>query len=248
MPSAVTAKSEGPPSGTLLIIGGTITPVIRAKALELGGPRWVVIPTAEANPQEQNVGLQELDLRAGQYTVRHTRDRSQADTEEFVAPLKTATAVWFTGGRQYRLVDAYKGTLVEKELRAVLDRGGLIAGSSAGATIQGSFLFRGAPSEDNRILIHPDYQEAFGYITNCAIDQHVGQRQRDYDLACVVGRYPNLLGIGIDEDAAVIVRKNTMTVIGENRVLITDGRFHNERPFYALHNGDCYDLAAWQKL
>src|SRR5262249_14957989 len=160
----------------------------------------------------------------GQFTMLHTNDRNEANSDTFVAPLKTATAVWFSGGRQYKLVDAYKGTLVEIELRAVLDRGGLIAGSSAGATIQGSFLFRGAPSDDNKILIYPDpkYQEAFGYVTNCGIDQHVGQRCRDYDLYCLVSRFPHLLGVGLDEGAAAIIQKNTMSVIGENRVLITD--------------------------
>jgi cyanophycinase len=78
------------------------------------------------------------------FTVLHTRDRGEADSEAFVEPLKTATAVWFCGGRHWRIVDAYGGTRTEREIRAVLDRGRLIAGPSAGATIQGSYLVRGA--------------------------------------------------------------------------------------------------------
>jgi cyanophycinase len=168
-----------------------------------------------------------------------------------VAPLKTATAVWFTGGRQFHLVDSYKDTRTELEFRALLDRGGLIAGSSAGATIQGSYLLRGAPShlpKHIKALMFGGYERAFGFVSNTAIDQHVNERGRDYDLARVVARYPHLLGIGIDERAAAIVRQNTMTVIGTNRVLITDGAEHDGRPFFALHNGDCFDLARWARL
>ena len=75
-------------------------------------------------------------------TVLHTRDRAEADTETFVAPLKTARGVWFGGGRQWRLVDAYLGTRTQRELEAVLARDGVIGGSSSGATIQGSYLVR----------------------------------------------------------------------------------------------------------
>jgi|HubBroStandDraft_6_1064221.scaffolds.fasta_scaffold672708_2 cyanophycinase len=237
-------KSEGPAKGTLLIVGGIVTPVTASIATELGGMRWVIIPTAKGPGNYE--GYQEGGLNLQKPTVLHAPDRATADAEEFVAPLKEATAVWFSGGRQFRLVDIYKGTKTETELRAVLERGGLIGGTSAGATIQGSYLLRGAPSEDNRILSYTGYEEAFAYISNTAIDQHVTERRREYDLACVVARYPNLLGIGIDERAAVLVQQNIMAVI-DNRVLITDGAFHNGRPFYALQTNDRFDLATWTK-
>jgi cyanophycinase len=181
-----------------------VTPAIASIATELGGMRWVIIPTAKGPGNYEE--YQEGGLNLPKPTVLHAPDRATADSEGFVAPLKEATAVWFSGGRQFRLVDIYKGTRTERELRAVLERGGLIGGTSAGATIQGSYLLRGAPSEDNRILSYPGYEEAFGYISNTAIDQHVTERRREYDLACVVARYPNLLGIGIDERAAVLVQ------------------------------------------
>lgn len=245
------AKSEGPPNGSLLIIGGTVTDVIRKAAFELSGgadAKWVVIPTARGYDnydgfRDDNLG----DVPCQSLTVLHTTNRDEANSEKFVQPLASATAVWFSGGRQFRLVNSYKDTRTERELRAVLTRGGLIAGSSAGATIQGSYLLRGAPSEESRILMYAAHEEAFGYISNAAIDQHVHQRARDFDVSYVVARYPNLLGIGLDEGAAAIVQRNILTVIGENRVLISDGAYHPIQPFYALVRGDRFDLATWTK-
>jgi cyanophycinase len=101
-------------------------------------------------------------------SVLHTGDRRIADSETFVASLRSATAVFLEAGRQWRLVDAYSGTRAEHELRAVLDRGGLISGTSAGATIQGSYLMHGLPL-NNRILMSPGHERGFGYLANAAI-------------------------------------------------------------------------------
>jgi cyanophycinase len=132
--NAQTPKSSGPASGALLIIGGGAPgPQIRAAAARLAGggnAHWVVIPTAAENSEID--GLRQSNFAAylrKPFTVIHTRDRAEADSEAFVAPLKSATAVWFVGGRQWRIVDAYAGTRTEREIRAVLDRGGLIAGT-----------------------------------------------------------------------------------------------------------------------
>ena len=114
-------------------------------------------------------------------TVLHTRDRAVADTEAFVAPLKTARGVWFGGGRQWRLVDAYMGTRTQREIEGVLARGGVVGGSSAGATIQGSYLVRGA-REGNHIMMAKGYEEGFGYLRGVAIDQHLLVRGRQDDL------------------------------------------------------------------
>jgi cyanophycinase len=176
-------------------------------------------------------------------TVLHTNDRATADSEAFAAPLRSATAVWFAGGRQWRLVDAYAGTRTEQALRGVLDRGGLIAGTSAGATIQGSYLVRGAPA-GNAILMSPGHEAGFGYLTNVAVDQHVIARHREMDLSRVVAAHPGLLGIGIDEGTAILVQQNRLTVLGYDVVLMTDGADHDGRPFYPLTRGQCFDLAS----
>jgi cyanophycinase len=243
--------SAGPSKGTLLIIGGGEQgAAIQEAAIRLGrGPdgapaRWVVIPTALADEEAARMKPPDFTSRDGAVvTVLHTRDRDEADSADFIAPLESATAVYFVGGRQWRLVDAYADTRTERELRAVLDRGGLIAGTSAGATIQGSYLVRGAP-EGNEILMSPGHERGFGYISNAAIDQHVIARGRESDLAQVVAAHAGLLGIGIDEATAVIVQQNRMSVIGRSVVLITDGTDHAGRPYYTLPAGAQFDLAS----
>ncbi|MBV8133600.1 MAG: cyanophycinase [Alphaproteobacteria bacterium] len=247
-------KSLGPPNGSLLIIGGgTRGPDIQEAAIRLGrgssvAGRWVYIPTAAADNEIASATPPAFIARSGAtLTVLHTRERTVADTEAFTAPLRAATAVFLDGGRQWRLVDAYAGTRTERELRAVLDRGGLISGTSAGATIQGSYLVRGAPS-GNTILMSPGHERGFGYLTNVAIDQHVRARGRETDLAKVVSAHPGLLGIGIDEGTAIIVNGNTMTVIGIGLVFINDGATHDGQPYYALTGGMRFDLASWSVL
>jgi cyanophycinase len=246
-PSQAAVSSSGPPNGSLLIVGGGHGVDIQDSLIRLsrgeGGvrTRWVYIPTAMTDEElrrDKPPGFAVGDM----VTVLHTRDRGEADSAAFVLPLQSATAVYFAGGRQWRLVDAYAGTRTERELRAVLDRGGLISGTSAGATIQGSYLIRGAP-EGNQILMSPGHERGFGYITNVAIDQHVLVRRRERDLAKVIAVHRELLGIGIDEGTAVIVRQNRMTVIGRSVVLITDGATHDGEPYYTLTRGTQFDLA-----
>jgi cyanophycinase len=247
--AATPPRSSGPARGTLLIIGGGKRGAdIDGTAVTLAGkpPRWVFIPTAGTDPHVAQLKPPDFMSRAGgTVTVLHTRDRAVADSEAFTAPLRDATAVFIAGGRQWRLVDAYAGTRTEAELRALLDRGGLIAGSSAGATIQGSYLVRGSP-RSKRILMAPGYERGFGFLTNVAIDQHVSQRGRENDLSAVIAAHPGLLGIGIDESTAVIVQGNTMRVIGAGVVRITDGATHDGLPFYTLKPGARFDLATWQ--
>lgn len=243
--------SAGPRNGALLIIGGgELEAEIQEAAIRLGrgpdgGPaRWVVIPTAQEDEALSGTKPPDFTGRDGAVaTVLHTRDRGEADSADFVAPLEAATAVWFVGGRQWRLVDAYADTRTERALRAVLDRGGLIAGTSAGATIQGSYLVRGA-REGNEIMMSPGHERGFGYITNVAIDQHVIARGRERDLAQVVAAHPRLLGIGIDEATAVVVQQDRMSVIGRSVVLITDGADHAGQPYYTLTAGTQFDLAS----
>ncbi len=92
----------------------------------------------------------------------------------------------------------------------------------------------------------PGYERGFGHLSNVAIDQHVTQRGRDNDLSVVVAAHPGLLGIGIDESTAVIVQRNTVTVIGKGVVRITDGTEHAGEPLYTLRPGARFDLASWQ--
>lgn len=182
----------------------------------------------------------------------HTYDPAVADTDEFVAPLLSAKGVFYGGGRQWRLVDAYAGTKTERAVQAVLDRGGVVSGSSAGASIQGSFLARG-DTQDNQVMIG-DHTVGFGYLKNTAIDQHFLVRNRQFDLFDILKVYPELLGIAIDEDTALVVNKNEAEVFGSTYAAFYDGGFWSregsqlknlpppESRFYFLKAGDRYDL------
>ena len=240
--------SVGPPKGSLVVVGGgKIGPAIVERFVSLaGGPdaNFVLIPTAA---EDKGLDVRKLgeafakQFGVKQVTVLHTRDRNEANSEAFVAPLRKARGVWFGGGRQWRLVDSYLGTLTQRELEAVPERGGVIGGTSAGATIQGSYLVRGA-RQGNQIMMAKGYEEGFGYLKNVAVDQHLIRRQRENDLAGVIVAHPELLGIGIDESTAIIVQGESFEVTGESQVAIYDGQDHAGKRYYFLSPGARFDL------
>lgn len=251
--SGLRAQEVGPRAGSLVIVGGALRDsAILERFIDLaGGPDApiVVIPTAggEDRYDEYWAGLKQFrEAGATNLTVLHTRDRDEADTDDFVIPLAAARGVWFSGGRQWRLADAYLNTRVHRELAALLERGGVIGGSSAGATIQGSYLVRG-DTKANTIMMG-DHEEGFAFLEGVAIDQHLLRRNRQFDLIEVIEARPDLLGIGIDENTAIIVRGDMFEVIGEGYVAIYD---HNKMldsggRFYFLAPGDRFDLATRQ--
>ena len=240
----------GPENGSLVVVGGAMrSPEIYREFIELaGGPdaNIVLVPTAggAAEYDEFYAGMQAWrENGARNLTLLHTIDPEVADTEAFLEPLKTAGGVFFFGGRQWRLVDAYGGTKTEEAFREVLERGGVIGGSSAGASIQGSFLVRG-DSRSNTVMMG-DHQRGFGYLRNVGIDQHVLRRNRQFDMIEVIEAHPELLGIGLDEDTAIVVRGDRFHVIGSSYALIFDNQSTtgSEGSFYFLSPGDRYDMA-----
>lgn len=251
---ATTALAEpkiGPANGALLIHGGgklgreTLQEFIRlAGGVEAN---FVIIPTAEPGEDWGERYVAQFFLtRAGakHVTMLHTRDRAVADSAAFVEPLTKANAVWIDGGRQWRLADAYLGTRTLTELRGVLARGGVIGGSSAGATIQGSYMVRGAP-EGNLIMMAKGHEEAFGFLRNTAIDQHIIARHREGDMRAVIDAHPDLLGLGIDEGTALIVQGDRARVIGPSKVAVTDHAFTpgtDGKRYFFLNPGDTLDL------
>jgi len=250
-----TTVTTGPATGALVVAGGNIKDaVIIERFLELaGGPGVpiVVVPTAaegDVNKLDWDFLEPFRDAGATSMTTLHTRNPAEANTDAFVAPLKEARGVWFVGGRQWRIADAYLGTLAEEEFRAVLDRGGVIGGSSAGATIQGSYLARG-DTHTNTIMMG-DHEEGFAYIQNVAIDQHVLVRNRQFDLIEIIEAHPELLGLGIDEDTAIVVNGNEFEVIGQGYVAVYDHAriVGTNGQFFFLMPGDRFDLETRQPL
>jgi len=253
-------ESHGPENGILMVIGGAASDLFSEKFMELVGGAdapIVVIPTAITS---DSLTAEDLDrfknsfIEKGfkQVTVLHTRDREEANSKDFVKPIKNAAGVWFSGGRQWRHADSYLNTRTHKAFFELLERGGVIAGSSAGATIQGSYLARG-DTRKNTIMMG-DHEEGLAFITNVAIDQHLFARNRQFDIFEILENRPELLGIGLDEDTGIIVQGDQFTVFGNSYVAIYDGtRWSAERDtiyklpagnrdFYLLSEGESYDL------
>jgi cyanophycinase len=252
---------KGPTAGALVIVGGgRVGPEILTRLFDLGGGRHapiVVIPTAsgaESYPEDWPGLKMFKDFGADNITLLHTKDRKVADSEEFVKPLTTARIVWFVGGRQWRLVDSYAHTRTQREVERVLERGGVVAGSSAGASIIADYMVRGS-RENNYIMMAPGYEEGFGLMKGVAIDQHMLTRNRQDDLEEVIARHPDLLGIGIDESTAIVVRGQEFEVVGASKVAIHDGRVvpgerqqRNGKKYYFMAPGERYDLTKLERL
>lgn len=251
--------TTGPEEGSLILVGGGfIGADITNTFINLAGGKeaaFVVIPTAgsqDSYDDDVRFAKQLREYGCTNVTVLHTYDKNLADSGEFTLSLKEATGVWFSGGRQWRLVDAYADTKSEKTFWDVLNRGGVIGGTSAGATIQGSYLARG-DTKTNQIMMG-DHEEGFSFIKNIAVDQHVLARNRQFDMFEILENRPELLGIGLDESTAIVVKQNNFEVIGDSKVLIYDGTFwsrdnndienppETEQLFYFLQKGDKYNL------
>ena len=246
------AIKVGPERGTVVVVGGgSLGPEIYGAFIEAaGGPDALILVVPNAGGADSvtpNMGQAWRNNGARNVQVLFTKNRKVADSDSFVAPIRRAGGVWFDGGRQYRLVQDYGATKSEREFMAVLERGGVVGGSSAGATILGDFMVRGAPSNNNAIMDYPGYQKAFGYLKNVGVDQHVVARSRLPDLAdSIITRYPDLLGISEDEGTAWVIRGDTGRIIGRSKAFVYNGRDPNDEgsPFLTLRPGDAYDLNA----
>jgi cyanophycinase len=242
-----TLATPNVPSGTLVIIGGGGMPQgLTQRFVELaGGPEKAVIaviPISMPDPLPPKDGMAEALRRAGAKEVVELRGRTPeaADSPEALALLKRATGVWFGGGRQWRFVDAYEGTKAAQLMHDVLKRGGVIGGSSAGASIQGEYMARGNPlgPED---IIAGGYERGLGFLPGMAIDQHFTQRNRFKDMEQLIKTYPQLLGVGIDEATALIVQGSVAEITGRTRVNFYDAAKPGPE---SVASGKKYDLAA----
>jgi cyanophycinase len=225
-----------------------------------GRSNFVFIPTAAPfltskrgvvwNPdREKNRELfvNELKERFGVPTldILHTRSRDTANTERFAAMIRNADTVWISGGLVGLLADAYLDTRVMSELRYLIRRGGILVGESAGAMILGSYIVRGNPEQP--ILMAEGHDRGFGFLENIVINPHLTDFERENELTIVVNRYPHLLGLGVDDDTALVVRGDVAQVVGSGRVAVYDHQKHGERKYSWLKAGDKLDLVSRSK-
>jgi cyanophycinase len=237
-------KPQGTGIGSLVIAGGGSLPdSIRLRFLDLAGgkkARLVVIPTAS-----------ELAHKTGRFwsfeywkaqpaetvTLLHTLDPEKANDPTFVKPLTEATGVWLSGGDQARLTAAYRGTAVMRELRKLLDRGGVVGGTSAGAAAMSSLMILSG---------NPGAKVGVGLdlLDDVVIDQHFHNRNRLKRLQGVLDKHPAYMGLGIDEETAVVLKGRKATVLGNANVRVCLPMAVGKLPMVqVLKAGDELDLA-----
>lgn len=253
--------SVGPRKGSLVAVGGDFKVGVDQFVSLAGGPdaTFVYIPTAASSirlpsgfiyepPDSDTPAANTLEFErelsklfgVKRITVLHTRNRATANSPAFVEPLRRASGVWLSYGNAGRLASAYLDTLTEREIEAVLERNGVVGGTSAGAIIQGSYIVRGRP--DKPLLMARGYERGFGFLKNVAINPHLTEAKRETELVNVIDAHPELLGIGLDEKAGIVVRGDSFEVIGEGRVAIYDNRKYGGNWYYWLSPGDRFDL------
>jgi cyanophycinase len=231
---------ESAKAGSLVIVGGGGIPDgLRDRFMALAGgkaAKLVIIPTASrsADKKEDEEGYLEpwSKYSPASLTLLHTRSREKADSAAFVKPIVAATAVWFGGGDQVDLVAAYRGTAVEREFKALLKRGGVIGGTSAGAAVMSDVMIEGG---------NPKAQvgRGFGFVTNAVCDQHFLRRSRVNRLLGVLTDRPHLIGLGIDEGTAFVLQGDKWSVVGRSYVLACEvGKDGKTVRFESFGDGD----------
>lgn len=234
--------------GTLLLSGGDGVPSPTwRRFIEAAGGKdalLVCIPTAGGiEPGSDPDSYSQRQLRNHGCTnvvVLHTNDVQRANQDQrLLKPLTKAGGVWIDGGRTNRVMDIYQDTRAHQLMRDVLRRGGVIGGSSAGCQVAGDFLMRGNP-RSNKSLVHEGYRTGLGFLAGVILDAHFLQRKRGEAFAGLMQRYPQMLGIGVDEGTALVIVGKQAEVLGRACVSFYDGT--NEPVI--LRQGEHYDLSA----
>jgi len=242
--------------GKLIIIGGGSIPdsLFEFFAAHCGGKDQpiVYIPTATTDKEFIQKGEHLIKFSSRGFTnlsTIHTRDKVKADATENIALMRKAKGIFFGGGDQQLIADAYAGTKLYDEFIALLNRGGVIMGTSAGATIMGSLMVGGDARDD--ISKKYNFNPAFSFMTNTALDQHVLARNRQFDLIPVIENYPGTLGIGMDESTAIIVEAGQFKVWGISYAMLYDPKDWAEqkkkwgavlKPFKMMASGSSFNF------
>ncbi len=215
---------------TLVIIGGGARPpAVVAEIVRAGAARrMVVVPAASGTPAEVGAAQAAEFVAAGFASAAVALGDPDADST--VALVASASAVFFSGGDQNRLAAAWGGTRALAAVRGVYARGGVVAGTSAGAAVMSRVMLTGDETDGDGSFDSVESgdvvtAEGFGFVTWAVVDQHFAARHRQNRLISVVLDHPDLLGVGIDEATAVVVLPaGEMRVVGDGSVQVVDAR------------------------
>lgn len=222
--------SEQSNPGTLVIIGGHEDKegdcVILKEVAKLANHGKLVLATVASEVPEDYYEEYKICFdRIGveQLTHLYIADRTESADQDKLSMLDGVDGVFFSGGDQLRISSQIGDTAFETRIHDIYNRGGVIAGTSAGASVMSEImLIRGSNSESHRI---GDLHMAAGLrlLRDVIIDQHFAERGRIGRLLGAVALNPRILGIGIDENTAIVVRDRKFAVLGSGAVYIVDG-------------------------
>jgi len=221
------------PKGRLLIIGGHEDKegdrlILRRIASFVGNEKVVVATPATEEP---DVSFETYTRAFRALGVRHIHhlhvtERAEADTVRALQVLEDACCVFFTGGDQLKLTSLIGDTPTFSRTFEIFLEGGMLAGTSAGASVMSeTMMVSGSSEKSHRIDDNLRLAPGFGFARDMVIDQHFAERGRLNRLLAVVGQNPRIIGIGVDENTAIeVVPNRQFRVIGEGGVTVVDGR------------------------
>ena len=235
LPGAARATRTKPSAaqGTLIIIGGHEERegeaiILRAVAERVKGGKLVVATLATSEPEETYGEYRRAFTALGVKQIVHldVSDREDLLRNPRLELMEGASVVFFTGGGQLRITTQFGGTQLCEQIQEFYRKGGTIAGTSAGASVMSdTMVVSGDADSSHRVGANLLMAPGLGYIKDVIIDQHFAERGRIGRLLGAVAQNPRLLGVGIDENTAIVVEKeNRLRVLGEGAVYIVDGR------------------------
>ena len=227
----------------MLVGGGPIPPSVRRGFVQLAGgagrARIAVFPLASSVATTGPSTAAEF-ASFGARTFVIDVSLATANSDSLARMLDSATGIWFAGGDQNRITRALAGSSLERAIRTRFAAGAVVGGTSAGAAAMGDLMITGderrlggdrppADSSQGFLTIDRDNiitSRGFGLVRGAIIDQHFVRRKRHNRLISLVLENPRMLGIGIDESTALVVRSDGLfEVIGSSVVVVLDARF-----------------------
>jgi cyanophycinase len=218
--------------GRLLIIGGhedkeNDKTILRMLAKKVGKAGKIVVATvASGQPQGSFNDYERVFRGLGIRHVHHLNieSREEALLESRVNILKDADAVFFTGGDQLKITSQLGDTPIYTRVRELYDAGGVIAGTSAGASVMTETMMVSGPGDaSHRVGSMLKLAPGFGLLPGVIVDQHFAERGRIGRLLGAIAQNPRILGIGLDEDSAILVQRGRFQVLGNGAVYVVDG-------------------------
>ncbi len=227
------ARRSDRAAGSLILIGGAcsahgeaLATFVRLAHAEEGG-KIVGLTTASMDPTGSAIAWKNDFAVAGarntEFPIVDRRARAQDD--RIAARLREADGIFLGGGDQVHLVATIGGSSVGDAIREAFQRGAVICGTSAGAAALTETMLAGGEPDEHGTMVDMHMGPGLGLLGfRAVIDTHFAARRRLHRLFVAIAGNPELMGLGIDEDTALVVQGHLGAVVGEGGVTFVDGR------------------------